>query len=505
MRLLLLAFAALAICAQAQPVEAPGPFAVGHLDVAFADETSGPGWVEGRLYYPALRGGLSAPPNPSGGPFPLVGFQHGYRGSAHNYDSLSTHLASWGFVVASTDTEGGPSPDPEQFARDTRSLLHYVEGRSSTPGDPLAGMVDNGPWAAAGHSMGGAVLALLAGIEPRVRVLVGLQSAFAGDGRFDGALDALRTFTGTHVQIAGTDDALAPPAGVIRYVHAAEAAARNVYFEVEGLGHFGCIDGPIGGTLPAEEQQRLHRRLVTGVLRAEVRGEENLYAELLGEGIADEPITFEARCPTPLLWARPSATTPDALVVGTAGTPGARTTLAWSPTPATAPSPFGLPGIDFDPERVLFDGQTDARGAVEVIVPYRALDAEPKVYVQALHQAPKAGGLTRVAVQRIGVVSGTPEGPTAPGGLSLDSHPSPFTAATTVSFEMPGAGPVTLVAYDLLGRPVHTLANGSFEAGRHTLHWDGRDAAGRTVGAGRYVLRLQTGAGAGTRVVLKTD
>lgn len=40
------------------------------------------------------------------------------------------------------------------------------------------------------------------------------------------------------------------------------------------------------------------------------------------------------------------------------------------------------------------------------------------------------------------------------------------------------------------GRQVRTLAHESLGAGRHVREWDGRDAQGRAVAAGIYLIRL---------------
>jgi len=55
---------------------------------------------------------------------------------------------------------------------------------------------------------------------------------------------------------------------------------------------------------------------------------------------------------------------------------------------------------------------------------------------------------------------------------------------------MPTASDVELAIYDLEGRRVRTLFNGIGEPGAHSLNWDGRDAAGRTVAVGPYFVRL---------------
>jgi len=46
------------------------------------------------------------------------------------------------------------------------------------------------------------------------------------------------------------------------------------------------------------------------------------------------------------------------------------------------------------------------------------------------------------------------------------------------------------VVYDMLGQQVRELVHGQREAGRHTVIWDGRDAAGQQVGAGVYLCRI---------------
>ena len=50
---------------------------------------------------------------------------------------------------------------------------------------------------------------------------------------------------------------------------------------------------------------------------------------------------------------------------------------------------------------------------------------------------------------------------------------------------------------------LRTLAAGLFAGGQHTVRWNGTDDAGRSLAAGVYLARLQTGSGAvATRVCL---
>ena len=70
-------------------------------------------------------------------------------------------------------------------------------------------------------------------------------------------------------------------------------------------------------------------------------------------------------------------------------------------------------------------------------------------------------------------------------------RPNPFQAETRINFELARAGDTDVAVFDLLGRRVRTLQSGPAAAGPHTAIWDGRDAAGRSVTSGVYLVRLQ--------------
>lgn len=74
-----------------------------------------------------------------------------------------------------------------------------------------------------------------------------------------------------------------------------------------------------------------------------------------------------------------------------------------------------------------------------------------------------------------------------PGSYRLhQNYPNPFNPATVMTFDAPVAGWVILRVFDLLGREVATLVNGSVTAGRHTASWNAGGNAG-----GLYFCRLQ--------------
>ncbi len=80
--------------------------------------------------------------------------------------------------------------------------------------------------------------------------------------------------------------------------------------------------------------------------------------------------------------------------------------------------------------------------------------------------------------------------------------PNPFNPSTTISYELEDGGQVRLQVFDLGGRLVRTLYDGSEGAGRHEKVWLGRDQQGRTAATGVYFYRVQTGGEAETRRML---
>lgn len=81
-----------------------------------------------------------------------------------------------------------------------------------------------------------------------------------------------------------------------------------------------------------------------------------------------------------------------------------------------------------------------------------------------------------------------------PGVYALHpNYPNPFNAETTIVYALPEAGMVELIVFNNAGQPIRTLQAERQAAGFHTLRWDGRDAAGRSVASGIYLYRLKVG------------
>jgi hypothetical protein len=75
----------------------------------------------------------------------------------------------------------------------------------------------------------------------------------------------------------------------------------------------------------------------------------------------------------------------------------------------------------------------------------------------------------------------------------LPAQPNPARGEVSFRFGLPAELPVKLQVYDLSGRLVQTLVSGNQPSGYHTVRWDSRDASGRPLSTGVYLLRLQAG------------
>lgn len=75
-------------------------------------------------------------------------------------------------------------------------------------------------------------------------------------------------------------------------------------------------------------------------------------------------------------------------------------------------------------------------------------------------------------------------------------RPNPFNPRTTFAIELPEEARVTLEVFDMRGRKVAVVMDGTLPRGRHEIPWVGRTDEGSTLPSGRYLGRLRTGAGA---------
>jgi len=98
-----------------------------------------------------------------------------------------------------------------------------------------------------------------------------------------------------------------------------------------------------------------------------------------------------------------------------------------------------------------------------------------------------------------GLTSVTDDRPSIPVTMSLHQNfPNPFNPSTTIHLDIAANQPsnqnISVEIYDLLGRKVKTLFDGTHSPGTLHLNWDATDDKGAAVATGVYIYRLRTGA-----------
>jgi hypothetical protein len=73
------------------------------------------------------------------------------------------------------------------------------------------------------------------------------------------------------------------------------------------------------------------------------------------------------------------------------------------------------------------------------------------------------------------------------------ASPNPFREATRIAYTLPRATQVRVDVFDVQGRRVAMLVEGTEPAGAHEASWDGRLATGGRAAAGFYLIRLRAG------------
>ncbi|MCP4568634.1 MAG: T9SS type A sorting domain-containing protein [FCB group bacterium] len=78
-----------------------------------------------------------------------------------------------------------------------------------------------------------------------------------------------------------------------------------------------------------------------------------------------------------------------------------------------------------------------------------------------------------------------------PSKYNLDqNYPNPFNPTTTIAFDLARRAEVKILVYNIIGQSVRKLADREFNAGQHTVTWDGRNQDGRAVASGIYLYRM---------------
>lgn len=77
--------------------------------------------------------------------------------------------------------------------------------------------------------------------------------------------------------------------------------------------------------------------------------------------------------------------------------------------------------------------------------------------------------------------------------IILSNYPNPFNPNTTITFDLPVKGRISLKVYNLKGELVKTLSEQLYGAGKHSITWNGRDNNNKPVASGLYFYSIKAG------------
>jgi uncharacterized lipoprotein YddW (UPF0748 family) len=138
----------------------------------------------------------------------------------------------------------------------------------------------------------------------------------------------------------------------------------------------------------------------------------------------------------------------------------------------------------------------DSTGIADTALPAPPLQSF-SIYFWRVRATNAVGTSTWSTVYRFRTVQveGVEPNADVPSTFGLDqNYPNPFNPATTISYQLPIAGRVTIIVYDVLGQEVDRLVDDVESAGRHAVPWNGSNRA-----SGVYIVRMKSGAFSATK------
>ncbi len=161
--------------------------------------------------------------------------------------------------------------------------------------------------------------------------------------------------------------------------------------------------------------------------------------------------------------------------------------LIWTTTSET--NNFGF-DIEKSPDRNIFSkiGFVAGTGTVSIPKSYFFIDneVEPGTFYYRLKQIDTDGAFEYSEILQVDI--------NAPKSFALaQNYPNPFNPDTNIEFQLPEASHVSIKIFNTLGQEIRTLLNAPYQAGYHSVGWNGTDRNRNQVASGVYLYRIKAG------------
>ncbi len=265
--------------AQANPLSVAGIYKAGwkSVTVTRVNNTT----FTARLYYPATANGQNTAYNNSGSPYPAITFGHGFFQVVASYQSTLEHLATHGYFVIATDSEGGLAPNHQNFANDLKQSLTYLEQENANSTSFIFNQVATGKFGASGHSMGGGASILATSQDTRIKALANLAAAETNPS----AVSAMPLINVPVSLISGSSDTIVPVASNGQTMFNGGVSPKILPI-IQGGWHCGFEDsngfGCDTGTITREQQLAETKRLITSFFNLYLKNNELNWKQVWG-------------------------------------------------------------------------------------------------------------------------------------------------------------------------------------------------------------------------------
>ena len=131
---------------------------------------------------------------------------------------------------------------------------------------------------------------------------------------------------------------------------------------------------------------------------------------------------------------------------------------------------------------------------------------DPNMVVQYTNYGYEEGVIINVIEQQLVLASVPAKEQSLPTDFSLSqNYPNPFNAMTFFDYTIDKESHVVIKIISIDGKEIRTVVDANKPAGHYRVKWNGKDAAGRDVASGVYLIKMMTGRGFLTKKMIKLD
>lgn len=431
------------------------------------------------IHYPALSEGSQAPIDPSGGPYPVIAFGHGFLMQNSNYTSLFRHLATHGYIVIAPqfpDTQHG------QLADDLIFCVNFIRISGSDPASIFYELVDVEKTGLSGHSMGGGASLLAASRDSTINVVAPLAAAETNPS----AINIMNQVNAVVYLISAQNDGITPPASHQQLMYNNANPVKSLPL-IKGGNHTRFMDIATWdwtdprGYRTRTEQLMLTRRYLTAVYNLFLKEDITMWDYAFGSFAESDTMMIFTKELKPLIPLKFDLLYPDGQLLSPP------VDFAWRKT-------FSLNGND----QVIYNVEIaeDSLFSNHFFVSIDLIDT-----VFSLIDIPEGNYFWRVKSRTSDSTVTYSSGYftfTVSGLASTDeendysfvlfqNYPNPFNPVTIIKWSTEAGAYQTLKVFDTLGNEVAVLVNEFREAGSYQTQFD---AAGLTSGVYFYRLTI---------------